>query len=200
MPRTTVAVDDSIAKRISTLAKRFNLVISSFSSEALSVAGDLLEMGMMPRDLKKLMVAMKIASFVDPVILPMDLFESLVTKACMCGEPCIEKLDEEVALWGKRVGSIIKGYYEGDIESLIETVSKASKVFALKEVSVDKIAPNTMKIKLVGAGRSEITTRITYTFIKNLFEELGYNVSLNSMGVGVIKFTVEGKRTNRQNI
>ncbi len=196
MPRTTVAVDESIARRISALAKRFNLVVSSFSSEALSVAGDLLEMGMMPGDLKKLMVSMKIASFIDPIILPMDLFESLITKAAMCGEPCLGELNEEMTLWGKRVGSIVKGYYEGDIESLVEAVSKASKVFALREVSVERMSPNAMEIKLVGVGKSELTTRLTYTFIKSLFEELGYKVSLDSIGVGIIKFTAE-RQINR---
>ncbi len=191
MPRTTVAVDDTTAKRISMLAKKFNLIISSFSSEALSVAGDLLEMGMMPRDLRKLVVAMKIASFIDPIILPMDLFESMIKKASLCGEPCLEELNEEMILWGKRVGSIVKGYYEGDIESLVEAVSKASKVFALKEISVERMAPNTMEIKLVGVGKSELTTRLTYMFVKSFFEELGYKVSLDSMGIGAIKITLK---------
>jgi hypothetical protein len=191
MPRTTVAVDDTIAKRISALARRFNLVLSSFSSEALSVAGDLLEMGLMPRDLKKLTTVMKIASFIDPIVLPMELFESLVKKASMCGEQCIKELDGEMESWGKRVASIIKGYYEDDIESLIDAVSKASKVFALREISVERFTQNSMEIKLVGVGKSELTTRLTYTFIKGLFEGLGYKVSLESMGIGIIKISVE---------
>ncbi|MDT7888571.1 MAG: hypothetical protein RQ885_06300 [Desulfurococcales archaeon] len=191
MPRTTVAVDDTIAKRISALARKFNLVLSSFSSEALSVAGDLLEMGLMPRDLKKLTTVMKIASFIDPIVLPMELFESLVKKASMCGEQCIKELDGEMESWGKRVASIIKGYYEDDIESLIDAVSKASKVFALREISVERFTQNSMEIKLVGVGKSELTTRLTYTFIKGLFEGLGYKVSLESMGIGIIKISVE---------
>jgi len=191
MPRTTVAVDDTIAKRISALARRFNLVLSSFSSEALSVAGDLLEMGLMPRDLKKLTTVMKIASFIDPIVLPMELFESLVRKASMCGDQCIKELDSEMEGWGKRVASIIKGYYEDNIESLIDAVSKASKVFALREISVEKYSQNSMEIKLVGVGKSELTTRLTYTFVKGLFEGLGYRVSLESLGVGIIKISVE---------
>ena len=191
MPRTTVAVDDTIAKRISTLARKFNLVLSSFSSEALSVAGDLLEMGLMPRDLKKLTTIMKIASFTDPMVLPMDLFESLVKKASMCGEQCVKELEGEMEYWGKRVASIIKGYYEEDIESLVDAVSKASKVFALREISVEKFTQNSMEIKIVGVGKSELTTKLTYTFVKSLFEGLGYRVSLDSMGVGIIKISVE---------
>jgi hypothetical protein len=191
MPRTTVAVDDTIAKRISALARKFNLVLSSFSSEALSVAGDLLEMGLMPRDLKKLTTVMKMASFIDPIVLPMELFESLVKKASICGEQCIKELDGEMESWGKRVASIIKGYYEDDIESLIDAVSKASKVFALREISVERFTQNSMEIKLVGVGKSELTTRLTYTFIKGLFEGLGYKVSLESIGIGIIKISVE---------
>jgi hypothetical protein len=48
-----------------------------------------------------------------------------------------------------------------------------------------------MEIKLVGVGKSELTTRLTYTFIKGLFEGLGYEVSLESMGIGIIKISVE---------
>jgi hypothetical protein len=155
------------------------------------VAGDLLEMGLMPRDLKKLTTVMKIASFIDPIVLPMELFESLVKKASMCGEQCIKELDGEMESWGKRVASIIKGYYEDDIESLIDAVSKASKVFALREISVERFTQNSMEIKLVGVGKSELTTRLTYTFIKGLFEGLGYKVSLESMGIGIIKISVE---------
>jgi hypothetical protein len=134
---------------------------------------------------------MKIASFIDPIVLPMELFESLVKKASMCGEQCIKELDGEMESWGKRVASIIKGYYEDDIESLIDAVSKASKVFALREISVERFTQNSMEIKLVGVGKSELTTRLTYTFIKGLFEGLGYKVSLESMGIGIIKISVE---------
>lgn len=194
MPRTTVAVDETIAKKISTLAKKFNLVLSSFSSEALSVAGDLLEMGLMPRDLRKLATLMKIASFIDPIVLPMELFENLIRKASMCGDRCIKELEDDMSYWGKRVASIIKGYYEEDIESLIDAVSKASKIFALRDISVEKLSQDTIEIKLVGVGKSEITTRLTYIFIKSLFEELGYRVSLDNIGVGVIKTTIEKNR------
>lgn len=191
MPRTTVAVEESVARRISALARRFNLVISSFSTEALGVAGDLLEMGLLPRDLKKLTVALKIASFLDPVVLPMDLFESLVKKASACGDQCVEELTKEMEEWGRRVASVVKSYYEDNLESLLDAVSKASKIFALREIAVEKISHEAMEVKIVGVGKSELTTRLTYMFIKNFFQTLGYNVKPDGLGVGIIRILLE---------
>lgn len=189
--RTTVAISENTARRLSEISRRHRLVISALATEALEVACDAMDMGFRPRDLRDLIVILKLASFIDPVLLPMDVIEKLVNVASR-DEVVFRGLIEEFESLGSRVASIAVSYYgaPSDVEKLLEMISVVSKVSAFKEVKTVR-KNGLLEVSVIGSWRSREISVLIEAFIRGVFRTLGFKIRDVYIGVGSLRFDVE---------
>ncbi len=188
MDRTTIAVDRDVVRKLSKIVRKYNMVLSSFSSEALSTAGELLEMGITPTDLRNIMKLLKLGMLFDLMLLPSELFETLI-KVISTGEKI--DLEKEFYEWGVKVGNVVKTYYSDSIEELIEAIAKGSRMLSLKDLDLSRKNEDLLELKLAGAGKSKLVANLTYMFIKGFFETLDYTIVDKTVSIGIIRLTLK---------
>ncbi len=188
MDRTTIAVDRDVVRKLSKIVRKYNMVLSSFSSEALSTAGELLEMGITPTDLRNIMKLLKLGMLFDLMLLPSELFENLI-KVISTGEKI--DLEKEFYEWGVKVGNVVKTYYSDSIEELIEAIAKGSRMLSLKDLDLSRKNEDLLELKLAGAGKSKLVANLTYMFIKGFFETLDYTIVDKTVSIGIIRLTLK---------
>ncbi len=193
MKRTTVAVSEATARRLSELSRRHKIVISALATEALEVACDAMDMGFTPRDLRDLIVILKLASFIDPVLLPIDVVEKLVLMASR-DSGVFDTLLRDFNQLGARVASAVISYYgaPANIEELLKTLTISSKLSAFKEVRTVRRGEE-LEVSIIGSWKTFETSRLIEAFVRGAFETLGYTVKEAYVGVGSLKVTVAPK-------
>lgn len=192
MRRTTVAISESTAKRLSEISRKYRVVISALANEALNAACDAMELGLTPRDLRDLIVILKLASFTDPVLLPIEVVEKLVVIASR-DAVLFNDLMQDFRSIGARVASIIVSYYgvPSKVEELLTMISVASKVSAFKEVKTTRRDDGLLEISIIGSWKTLETSRLIEAFIEGAFETLGHRVVDTYVGVGSLRVVVE---------
>jgi hypothetical protein len=193
LKRTTVAISEATARRLSELSRRHKIVISALATEALEVACDAMDMGFTPRDLRDLIVILKLASFIDPVLLPIDVVEKLVLMASR-DSGVFDTLLRDFNQLGARVASVAISYYgaPANIEELLKTLTIASKLSAFKEVRAVRRGEE-LEVSIIGSWKTFETSRLIEAFVRGAFETLGYTVKEAYVGVGSLKVTVAPK-------
>jgi hypothetical protein len=193
LKRTTVAISETTARRLSELSRRHKIVISALATEALEVACDAMDMGFTPRDLRDLIVILKLASFIDPVLLPIDVVEKLVLMASR-DSGVFDTLLRDFNQLGARVASAAISYYgaPANIEELLKTLTIASKLSAFKEVRAVRRGEE-LEVSIIGSWKTFETSRLIEAFVRGAFETLGYTVKEAYVGVGSLKVTVAPK-------
>ncbi len=193
MKRTTVAISEATARRLSELSRRHKIVISALATEALEVACDAMDMGFTPRDQRDLIVILKLASFIDPVLLPIDVVEKLVLMASR-DQGVFDTLLRDFNQLGARVASAVISYYgaPANIEELLKTLAIASKLSAFKEVRSVRRGEE-LDVSIIGSWKTFETSRLIEAFVRGAFETLGYTVKEAYVGVGSLKVTVAPK-------
>jgi len=193
LKRTTVAISEATARRLSELSRRHKIVISALATEALEVACDAMDMGFTPRDLRDLIVILKLASFIDPVLLPIDVVEKLVLMASR-DSGVFDTLLRDFNQLGARVASAAISYYgaPANVEELLKTLAIASKLSAFKEVRAVRRGEE-LEVSIIGSWKTFETSRLIEAFVRGAFETLGYTVKEAYVGVGSLKVTVAPK-------
>jgi hypothetical protein len=193
LKRTTVAISEATARRLSELSRKHKIVISALATEALEVACDAMDMGFTPRDLRDLIVILKLASFIDPVLLPIDVVEKLVLMASR-DSGVFDTLLRDFNQLGARVASAAISYYgaPANIEELLKTLTIASKLSAFKEVRAVRRGEE-LEVSIIGSWKTFETSRLIEAFVRGAFETLGYTVKEAYVGVGSLKVTVTPK-------
>jgi hypothetical protein len=190
LKRTTVAINESTARRLSELSRRNKMVVSALATEALEVTCDAMDMGFTPGDLRDLIVILKLASFIDPALLPMDVVEKLIVIASR-DAGTLNSLIEDFRQLGARIASTIISYYgtPSNVEELLKTLTVISKISAFKEVKTTR-RDATLEISIIGSWKTEETSKLIEAFVKGAFETLGYNIKETYVGVGSLKVMV----------
>ncbi len=190
MKRTTVAINESTARRLSELSRRNKMVVSALATEALEVTCDAMDMGFTPGDLRDLIVILKLASFIDPALLPMDVVEKLIVIASR-DAGTLDSLIEDFRQLGARIASTIISYYgtPSNVEELLKTLTVISKISAFKEVKTTR-RDAILEISIIGSWKTEETSKLIEAFVKGAFETLGYDVKETYVGVGSFKVMV----------
>ena len=193
MKRTTIAISESTARRLSELSRKRKVVMSALATEALEVACDAIDMGLTPRDLRDLIVILKLASFIDPVLLPMDVVEKLVAIASSDAET-LDSLIRDFKQLGARTASATISYYgaPADVEEILKTLTVISKLSAFKEVKTAR-RDEALEISIIGSWKTEVTSKLIKAFMMGAFEILGYDIKEAYVGVGSLKVLVTPK-------
>lgn len=188
-----MAISEATARRLSELSRKHKIVISALATEALEVACDAMDMGFTPRDLRDLIVILKLASFIDPVLLPIDVVEKLVLMASR-DSGVFDTLLRDFNQLGARVASAAISYYgaPANIEELLKTLTIASKLSAFKEVRAVRRGEE-LEVSIIGSWKTFETSRLIEAFVRGAFETLGYTVKEAYVGVGSLKVTVTPK-------
>ncbi len=147
-------------------------------------------MGFTPRDLRDLIVILKLASFIDPVLLPIDVVEKLITIASR-DAGILNSLIEDFKQLGARIASATISYYgaPAHIEEILKTLTVISKLSAFKEVKTTR-RDEALEISIIGSWKTEVTSKLIEAFVKGAFETLGYEVKETYVGVGSLKVLI----------
>jgi hypothetical protein len=193
LKRTTVAISEATARRLSELSRRHKIVISALATEALEVACDAMDMGFTPRDLRDLIVILKLASFIDPVLLPIDVVEKLVSMTSR-DLGVFDTLLRDFNQLGARVASAVISYYgaPANVEELLKTLTVASKLSAFKEVKAVRRGEE-LEVSIIGSWKTLETSRLIEAFVRGAFETLGFTIKETYAGVGSLRVTVVPK-------
>jgi hypothetical protein len=193
LKRTTVAISEVTARRLSELSRKHKIVISALATEALEVACDAIDMGFTPRDLRDLIVILKLASFIDPVLLPIDVVEKLVSMTSR-DLGVFDTLLRDFNQLGARVASAVISYYgaPANVEELLKTLTVVSKLSAFKEVKAVRRGEE-LEVSIIGSWKTLETSRLIEAFVRGAFETLGFTIKETYVGVGSLRVTVAPK-------
>jgi len=186
-----VAINENTARKLSEISRKHKIIISALATEALDVACDAMDMGFTPRDLRDLIIILKLASFIDPVLLPIDIIEKLILIAAK-DMKTLDTLVEDFKQLGARVASVTLSYYgtPSSVEGLLKTLSPVSKLSAFKEIKAIK-KDKALEISIIGSWKTRETSNLIGAFIRGVFETLGYKVKETHIGVGSLKVIIE---------
>ena len=188
-----MAISEVTARRLSELSRKHKIVISALATEALEVACDAIDMGFTPRDLRDLIVILKLASFIDPVLLPIDVVEKLVSMTSR-DLGVFDTLLRDFNQLGARVASAVISYYgaPANVEELLKTLTVVSKLSAFKEVKAVRRGEE-LEVSIIGSWKTLETSRLIEAFVRGAFETLGFTIKETYVGVGSLRVTVAPK-------
>lgn len=182
--RTTLAVDENIAKNFSDIVKKKNMVIYSVTNSAIELATELIKEGINPDEALTFIKLMRVLDSIDTIPIPGYLNEEILNELYKIEK---DKLYEVFQKTGKEVASVFKTLLP-DLESVIELAKSLTKFFPLKKIEFEK-KNNKYRLLVVGAGKSEVTTNCVAHFVRGFLSSYGAKIVEEKIGIGVLDLT-----------
>lgn len=182
--RTTLAVDENIAKIFSDTVKKKNMIIFSVTNEAIKLATELLKEGIEPAEALTFIKLMKVMDSIDVIPIPGYLNEEILNKLYKIEK---DELYDTFYKTGKEVGGVFKAF----MPSLMDVLNLArslTKFFPLKKIEV-KTKNNKLRLLVAGAGKSIVTTNCVLYFVKGFLDSYGAKVIEEKVSTGVLDLT-----------
>jgi len=182
--RTTLAVDEKIAKSFSEIVKKKNMVIYSVTNDAILLATELLKEGIDPTEALTFIKLMKIMDSIDVIPIPGKLNEEILNKLYSIEK---DKLYEIFYKTGQEVAGVFKPFMP-DLSNIIGMLNSLTKFFPLKKIEIEE---KNMKYRLVatGAGKSPVTTNCVLYFARGFLNAYKANIVEEKVSTGVIDIT-----------
>lgn len=184
MMRTTLAVDEKIAKNFSEIVKKKNMVIYSVTNSAITLATELLKEDIDPEEALLFLRLMKVMDAVDVIPIPGYLNENLLNKLYGVEK---EKLYDTFYNTGKEISMVFKAFIY-DLMDVIKLARVLVKFFPLKKIEIEE-KNSKYRLVVAGAGKSPVTTKCVLYFMKGFLE--GYNAVIleEKSSTGIIDVT-----------
>jgi hypothetical protein len=182
--RTTLAVDENIAKEFSKIVKEKNKVIFSVTNSSIQLATELLKDDIEIEDAILFWRLFKMMGMVDTLPIPGSLNETLLNRLYKHEKDALYKIFYET---GKEIALKFKIYFN-DLVSLLTLTGSLIKFFPLKKFEFTKLDVNKKKYKivLVGAGQSIVATNCLVQFIKGFFEVYNAEIIKEEVTTGLV--------------
>jgi len=129
-PRTTVPVEDDVAKEASALAKSRRLSLTRLSSDALRLAVELFRRGISPSRGLEMFRLMELALVFDIVPVPLPLLELFAEKWGVCEDEDVVKMLKET---GAKFGQLVSAHFS--FPELVQTVAQLFSFFPTARLS-----------------------------------------------------------------
>jgi len=185
MIRTTLAVDEKIAKEFSKVVKEKSKVIFSVTNTAIQLTTEFLKDGVDPEEVYTYWQIFKLMGLIDIIPIPSTLNETLLNKLYSYEK---EKLYDFFLETGKEVANKFK-VYMSDLVQILNVVKNLVKFFPLRKIeftkTTDKLGDR-YKLVLIGAGLSLVTSKCLHSFIKGFFEVYNATIISEEVSVGFI--------------
>ncbi len=203
-PRTTIMVSKNVAAELSRVAKNRGKTLFYVATEGLKLVSELVKDGFEPSDLLYFWRLYKILSTMDVIPIPMKLIEEVcitMTKTLMSvsvDNRVPSDLREEASkalnlLWntyekyGHQVAALIKMEF-GNLEELLETISRLTRLLAVRYVEVRKLDNNTIELMAIGpSGTTDIGNKALMAFIRGFVSEYDYEVVQEELRANVLR-------------
>lgn len=196
MPRTNVAVDGETADLLADEATRENKSLYALTNEALSAVLRICNYGGTPREVYPSWRWSRILKDTDSIPLPGGMMEKLMQKVFETDKDWLMKewFDE-----GKKVGSYLH-MYAPDFQTLASRVDELQGFLPVKRVEIEREARDgraEIKVRVIGAGFSQESTRCTEQFLLGILSAYPYRVTESSVSEGMIEVAAEEDRKAR---
>lgn len=207
-PRTTIMVSKNVAAELSRVAKNRGKTLFYVATEGLKLVSELVKDGFEPSDLLYFWRLYKILSTMDVIPIPMKLIEEVcitMTKTLMSvsvDNRVPSDLREEASkalnlLWntyekyGHQVAALIKMEF-GNLEELLETISRLTRLLAVRYVEVRKLDNNTIELMAIGpSGTTDIVNKALMAFIRGFVSEYDYEVVQEELRANVLRVVLQ---------
>jgi len=183
--RTTLAVDENIAKEFSKIVKEKNKVIYAVTNQAINLTIELLKEDVNPDDALMFWRLFKMIAMVDAILIPGSLNETILNKLYSYEKDKVYKIFYDT---GREIALKFKVYFP-DLSSLLNILNILIRFFPLKKFDLIKKEEKKGTINrliLVGAGQSIITTNCVMSFIRGFFETYGAVIIKETVNLGLI--------------
>lgn len=190
MIRTTLAVDEKIAKEFSKVVKEKSKVIFSVTNSAIQLTTELLRDGVDPEEVHTYWQIFKLMGVIDVIPIPGTLNENILNRLYNYEKDKVYELFYET---GKEVANKFKVYMT-DLTQILNVVKNLGKFFPLRKIEFSTVSDKLeerYKLVLIGAGLSLVTSKCLHSFIKGFFEV--YNAAIINEEVSVGFINVEFK-------
>jgi hypothetical protein len=185
MIRTTLAVDEKIAKEFSKIVKEKSKVIFSVTNSAIQLTTELLKDDVDPEEVHMYWQIFKLMGLIDVIPLPGTLNEKILNTFYNYEKEKVYELFYET---GKEVANKFK-IYMSDLIQILNAVKNIAKFFPLRKIEFSKVTDKLgerYKLVLIGAGLSLVTSKCLHSFIKGFIEVYNATVISEVVSVGFI--------------
>ncbi|HLI46049.1 MAG TPA: hypothetical protein VKU94_02535 [Geobacterales bacterium] len=179
--RTTLAVDEKVAKNFSEIVKKKNMVIYSVTNEAINLAIELLKEDIEPDEALTFIKLMKIMDSIDVIPLPGYLNEEILNKLYSVEK---DALYDTFLKTGKEVAAVFKAFMPNLID-IIKLARSLIKFFPLKKIEVEELGSK-YRLLVAGAGKSPVTTNCVLYFLRGFLDGYDAKILEEKVSTGVI--------------
>ncbi len=182
--RTTLAVDEDIAKSFADIVKKKNMVIFSVTNDAIKLTTELLKEDIEPEEMLFFIKLVRLMDAIDVVPIPGYLNEEILNKLYYIEK---DKLYEIFVKTGKEVSSVFKALMP-NITNVLSFAKSLVKFFPLKKIEVEEKGGK-IRLLVVGAGKSLVTTNCVLHFLRGFLEGYKTKIVEETVGIGIIDIT-----------
>ncbi len=190
MSRTSLAVDEKIAKQLATIAKERKMTLYALVNEIMENAVKLLNEGADIRVISNLWLVHRLLSEVDAVILPSDFMDDLIAELYRHDS---EKLLKRFYKLGQEVSALIK-IYAKDLDQLIHLADTYAKYLPIKNLEIKYLGNITYEVGLIGIGNKIESTKCIMEFLKGLLSEYNITIIEHNVARGIIHLKLKQDR------
>lgn len=192
MPRTTLAVDEGLAKLLTQVARERKATLYSLVNSLIENCIEILRDGGDVKSIRDLWTVYKLMSQVEAVVVPGDFFDYMVATLYKSNS---HELRERFKKLGYDVGLLVK-LYASNIDELIQLSITYLKYLPVKRIDYKYVGNGNYEVTLVGVGRRLETTLCMSDFVRGLLDAYEGRIVEEEVTQGLIrvKFVKETRK------
>jgi len=187
MPRTSLAVDDSVAQELANLARERKMTLYALVNETLGTCAKLIKEGADIKTLENLWLIHKLLTEIETVVVPADFMDYLLSELWKYDN---KTLMERFKQLGIEISSLLK-LYARDVNELLELAQTYIKYLPVKNLDIKFVGNGVYEISFVGVGRRIESTKCAAEFVKGLLSSYNAEVLEEQISRGVIYIKIK---------
>lgn len=198
MARVNLSIDREVFDEFANQVAKRNMTLYAFANECLSAMSKIAEEGGDPAELYDVWKVLSILKEAEVVTLPSGFLETLVQELYQSNKAVLLKHFREL---GEQMVGLLTVFAD-DIPTLAKLARDFTFVVPIKHFSVTNGANNhdgSLRIDVVGAGKTIESTECSSEFLKAVIEGYGYSVAKEDLHPGTIRLYCQARNhANRE--
>ncbi len=182
MGRTTIAVNDEVAAKLSEESKKRNITEYSLANQLLETELRLLNSSMDAEDVESSAILSQFVKSMDGLPLPVEIIGELTEYIYKKDKKWLEDVWYNL---GKKLGAYVRTYVF-DVKELESQAKHIIKFVPIKLVKVDTENEKSLKISLIGAWSFTSLSFCIAQVLKGIVETYGYKLKNLEYGKGFV--------------
>lgn len=189
MPRSSIAVDESLADALSDEARKENKTLYALANESLESVLKVCREDGTPREVYHSWRFSRMLKDMDSVPLPGDLVEKTIKKLYQTDNEWLMKTWFEE---GQRIGSYLHMFAPtvGDLSKVVQEFLQAG-LLPVKRLEIREVEKNELRVRAVGVGLSEESTKCAEQLISGVVSTYSLNVTRREISEGIIELKLK---------